>query len=134
MANVVAYHRPSSVDGALRLLSRSGVSSRVLAGGTDLVGAGGHAEPFEAVDLQDTGLGGISVGESRAMLGATVTLEQLSRHADLPYAVRDAARREEGAARANRPCLRETVRPRLRTSTARYLQSRSLHRCVLALA
>ncbi len=94
MANVVAYHRPSSVDNALQLLIRSGVWSRVLAGGTDLVGGGGHGDPFEVVDLQDTGLGGISVGDSRAMLGATVTLEQLSRHAELPYAVRDAARRE----------------------------------------
>jgi CO/xanthine dehydrogenase FAD-binding subunit len=94
MANVVAYHRPSSVDGVLQLLTRFGVSSRVLAGGTDLVGGGGHGDPFEVVDLQDTGLNGISVGDSRAMLGATVTLEQLSRHADLPDAVRDAARRE----------------------------------------
>jgi CO/xanthine dehydrogenase FAD-binding subunit len=96
MANVVAYHRPSSLDEALQLLSRSTVRSRVLAGGTDVVGhdvRGGDA-PFEAVDLQNAGLGSIDVGESRAVLGAMVTLEQISHHHDLPEAIRDAARRE----------------------------------------
>ncbi len=94
MANVVAYHRPSSIDGALLLLGRTDVESRVLAGGTDLIGRGDESAAFEAVDLQDAGLGLVHLGDSRAMLGATVTLDQLARHDGLPDAIRDAARRE----------------------------------------
>ncbi len=94
MAHVVAYHRPPSIDGALRLLGRSDVTTRLLAGGTDLVGRDRGVEPIEVVDLQDTGLGRIDVGVIRAAIGAMATLEDISRHPGLPAVVRDAARRE----------------------------------------
>lgn len=94
MANVVAYHRPASVDAALALLERPGVESRLLAGGTALIADAGPTEPIEVVDLQDTGLATIDAGPDRAIIGAAATLDDIRRADGLPGAVRDAARRE----------------------------------------
>ena len=94
MANVVAYHRPDSVDAALDLLARVDVNSKVLAGGTQLIGRNIDHDPFEVVDLQNAGLARVDLGEARAVIGATVTLAEMSAAAGLPDVLRDAARRE----------------------------------------
>ncbi|MFN8458306.1 MAG: hypothetical protein U0401_27250 [Anaerolineae bacterium] len=55
MPKIKAYHRPSSLDEALKLLSRSNVSTAVIAGGTYITA---HMDDSidEAVDLQALGL------------------------------------------------------------------------------
>jgi len=92
MPKVVGYHRPSSIDEALGLLSQDG--SAVLAGGT-VLNADRSGEPVVAVDLQALGLDGVEqLGDGRLRLGAMVTLQALADHADVPASLRDVARRE----------------------------------------
>lgn len=93
MLKINAYHRPQTVDEALRLLTRPNVSSVVIAGGTYLTPR--LPEDADAVvDLQALGLTGISAGAGRASLGAMTTLQAVVDHPDLPPLLRDAARRE----------------------------------------
>ncbi len=72
------YARPSSVDEALELLLRDGAA--VLAGGTDLAGQidRGITTPSLLVDLQDTGLAGITPDGDGLRIGATTTLAGLA--------------------------------------------------------
>ena len=72
-----AYARPSSVDEALELLLRDGAA--VLAGGTDLAGQidRGIRSPTLLVDLQNTGLDGITPDGDGLLIGAATTLADL---------------------------------------------------------
>jgi CO/xanthine dehydrogenase FAD-binding subunit len=86
------YHRPSTLEAALALLSRPSPITRPLAGGTHL----GHvAVPQEAViDLCDLPLGEIKRAGPAWFLGATTTLEVLTQASGLPPALQRAARRQ----------------------------------------
>ena len=92
MPKVVRYHRPASVEEAVRLLAQP--QTAALAGGTRV-----NATPFvgqvEAVDLQSLGLSGIErVGSTGLRLGATTTLQQMADSELVPELLRALARRE----------------------------------------
>ena len=89
---IVGYHRPTDIDQALGLLSRSGVRSVVLGGGTLVNRHGG--DEAEAVDLQALELDRIGVADGRVDLGSMVRLSHLADTADVPAWLRDLARRE----------------------------------------
>ncbi|MDF1565475.1 MAG: FAD binding domain-containing protein [Deltaproteobacteria bacterium] len=76
------YHRPETVEAALRLLEDGGGKAALLGGGTDL-NVHGHEHLVEVIDLQALGLGGISREGDVLRLGASLTLGQLRRAAEL---------------------------------------------------
>lgn len=76
LLNVTEYHRPETVEDALRLLSRPGVKTAPLAGGTLLVGQ--RDDELQAVvDLRALGLNTISEQGNQIHVGAMVTLQAL---------------------------------------------------------
>ena len=98
MSHPQAYHRPTSLEDALELLSRQGVATAVLAGGTrlngDLALQALAPAPDELVDLQDLGLDQVSHGDNRLSLGAMVRIQTVVDDEDAPALLRDTARRE----------------------------------------
>lgn len=92
MANVLNYHRPTTLHAALALLQRS-QPTQVLGGGSHLVPSL-TGDPTDVVDLQSLGLRGI--GEDGAMLtvGSMSTFADLGACVQLPAGVRDLALRE----------------------------------------
>jgi CO/xanthine dehydrogenase FAD-binding subunit len=100
MVLVSAYHRPKSVADALALLSRPNVKSELLGGGTSLNPRltdtqTQTSEPVEVIDLQSSGLAGISTSGGLVTIGATTTLQHLYINATLTDGLRDLARREQ---------------------------------------
>ncbi|MCE7985730.1 MAG: hypothetical protein DYG89_31515 [Caldilinea sp. CFX5] len=100
MARVKEYHRPDSVTAALTLLGRPGVTSVVLAGGTQITPqlvASDYAADTEVdavVDLQAVGLTQVECHGDRLTLGAMVRVQTLVETADAPALVREMAQRE----------------------------------------
>ncbi len=89
---IVAYHRPTSVEEAVNLLTRPNVLSYPLAGGTYL---SRHAvEECEVVDLQDVGLDFIRREGDVLVVGACTKLQSLMDCADVPDALRQAIIRD----------------------------------------
>ena len=72
---IVAYHRPSRVEEALKLLARSEPKTIVLAGG--LMVNQGQPEPVEVVDIQNLDLTTVTSRGKTLTLGAGVTLQQM---------------------------------------------------------
>ena len=94
MPQLKAYHRPGSIDDALRLLSRPGVNTTIVAGGTYVVP---HLPELvdEVVDLQSIpGLAEISYTGQGITIGAMVRLQTIVDEAQSPALLREAARRE----------------------------------------
>lgn len=93
MPKIKAYHRPSTIDEALRLLNRSGVHTAVLGGGTHLTA---HMDEMvdEVVDLQALNLTEINPAQSRLTLGAMVRLQTLVEDNRIPSWLRESAHRE----------------------------------------
>jgi aerobic carbon-monoxide dehydrogenase medium subunit len=99
MVLVSAYHRPPSAAEALALLTRTGVRSAILAGGTalnpSLTDAPGRTTAaVEVIDLQQAGLSGISVHGAALTIGATTTLADVFMSTHVTEGLRDLARRE----------------------------------------
>ena len=93
MPLVAAYHRPSTLDEALSLLSSP--QRAALAGGTTL-NADREPSRLEAVDLQALGLDQVAAtGGGQVRLGATATLDALRRCELLPGSLRQLARAEQ---------------------------------------
>jgi CO/xanthine dehydrogenase FAD-binding subunit len=92
MPQVKAYHRPATVDEAIRLLSRSGLRTVVLGGGTYLIAHLGDTVD-EVVDLQALGLTQMSHSDNRLTLGAMVQLQTLVEDAQVPALLRETAHR-----------------------------------------
>lgn len=93
MANVSAYLRPATLDGALACLGRPGA---VVVGGGTMVNTTRALEPVLVVDLQDLRLDAIERdGEDGLLIGATATFQRLADDVSVPLAIREAARREE---------------------------------------
>lgn len=103
---ITAYHRPKTLEEALKLLTQSG---RVpLGGGTLLshastaLSTGGTADPVEAVDLQLLGLDTLtksgndpSTGSGQRLhIGATLTLQSLLESEHCPEALKRALKLE----------------------------------------
>lgn len=76
MYRLKEYHRPNTLDEALRLLRREHVRTVPLAGGTDLIGAG-SGEIEAVVDLANLGLDSIQREGNIVRLGATVRLQTI---------------------------------------------------------
>lgn len=70
------YHRPKSVDEAVRLLRRGGSLAAVVAGGTELAGHD-RLGAESLVDLSEAGLNTIDAEAARLRIGAMVTLRRL---------------------------------------------------------
>jgi CO/xanthine dehydrogenase FAD-binding subunit len=87
------YHRPSKLEEALQLLSRSEVATVPLGGGTVLNGLPAVTAD-EVVDLQGLGLAEITQSGADLSCGATTTLQALIDHPVTPMLVRDLAARE----------------------------------------
>ena len=93
MPLVTAYHRPSSLQEALSLLSTPG---RVALGGGTELNADREPSDLEAVDLQALGLDGFAGNDDgRVRIGATATLDAVRRCELLPDSLRDLARAEQ---------------------------------------
>jgi CO/xanthine dehydrogenase FAD-binding subunit len=83
MAILQEYHRPATLDEALRLLAQTDRTLRPLAGGSRLVGELElHSRPDVdgVVDLRAVGLDKLTVETTHLQIGATVTLTALVDH------------------------------------------------------
>ncbi|HET6845213.1 MAG TPA: FAD binding domain-containing protein [Anaerolineales bacterium] len=89
---IIAYHRPESLDEALRLLSRPSPRTVPLGGGTLLSHHGG--DDIEVVDLQSLGMNTITERGHRLEVGATTSLQQLLEWKSCPPALATALRLE----------------------------------------
>jgi CO/xanthine dehydrogenase FAD-binding subunit len=93
VAMVAAYRRPGTLDEALGLLTEPGAV--VLAGGTRLNGEPSR-DLVVMVDLQALGLSGVARLAGGALrIGSMTTLQQVVENGEVPFALRDAARRLE---------------------------------------
>lgn len=94
MAPIDAYHRPQTIAEALQLLTRDGVRSALVAGGTSLVPALDEREIEEVIDLQALGLDSIETGDERLILGALLAVQTLVDDERVPPLVQEGAFRE----------------------------------------
>ncbi|MCB0992653.1 MAG: FAD binding domain-containing protein [Acidimicrobiales bacterium] len=112
MPNVLAYHRPASLDEAAGLAS--GPNAKIIGGGTVAVPAARKPsdEGVEIVDLQALGLDEVRTDGDRVSLGAMVRLGDLMNDASVPSVLRDLARRELPSALRNQATVGGTVAQR----------------------
>ncbi len=89
---ITEYHRPATLEQALKLIRRKKPETRPLGGGTML--AAPAAGAVAAVDLQELNLGKISLKGRNLHIGATTTLQALMDTAGLPVALGAAIRHE----------------------------------------
>jgi CO/xanthine dehydrogenase FAD-binding subunit len=85
---ITEYHRPDTLEEALKLLRRKQPATRALGGGSVL--SAPSAETFEVVDLQLLKLDRIAARGKNLHIGATATLEALRSAAGLPEALKSA--------------------------------------------
>lgn len=93
MPHLKAYHRPASIEETLRLLSRPGINTVMISGGTYLTARLADTVD-EVVDLQALGLTEIQDNGDRLTLGALVRLQTLVDEAQAPPLLRETAHRE----------------------------------------
>lgn len=89
---IVEYHRPKTVEGALKLLSRTDIVTVPLGGGTAIRRT--LSDPIAVVDLQELKLNTVQGRGNILEVGATVTLQTLLDTPDLPVALYKAIRHE----------------------------------------
>lgn len=89
---IIEYHRPDTLEEALRLLTREGVKTLPLGGGSVLNAP--SPEQFAVVDLQALGLNKIEKKGNTLLVGATATLQALLDTPDLPAAFHQAIQHE----------------------------------------
>jgi CO/xanthine dehydrogenase FAD-binding subunit len=87
-----AYHRPETLEEALKLIARSAPRTLPLGGGTVLSQPG--TDSVEVVDLQGLALNGILKKGNDLEIGATATLQSLFESNDVPEALKDIIHRE----------------------------------------
>ena len=87
---ITTYHRPSTLDEALALLSQP--NTVPLGGGTLL--SQPKTAPVSVVDLQRLGLDSIRINGNELQIGATCTLQTLLEAADCPKALQTALKLE----------------------------------------
>lgn len=93
MSPLNTYHRPATLDEALRLLAQPNLRARLIAGGTSLTPHLG-ADVDEVIDLQAIGLREVVMTEATVTVGSLTTLQALVDCVALPPVVREAARRD----------------------------------------
>lgn len=93
MAQLKTYHRPTDLETVIELLSRPGVHTALLAGGTHLTP---HLDELieEVVDLQAAGLDTITTALGEITLGAMVRLQTIVDDERMPALLQETARRE----------------------------------------
>jgi len=89
---IVDYHRPKTVEAALKLLSKTDPVTVPLGGGTVLNQP--SSEQVAVVDLQALGMNSIERKEKTYRVGSTVTLQQLLTTENLYPALKRAVRHE----------------------------------------
>jgi CO/xanthine dehydrogenase FAD-binding subunit len=87
---ITAYHRPQTLDEALKLLAQPNILP--LGGGTLL--SHSQADSVQVVDLQALGLNTIKKNGNNLEIGATATLQQLLENEALPAALKSALKLE----------------------------------------
>lgn len=92
---ITEYHRPENLTDVLALLTRPGMKTYPLGGGTVLTQA--SVERFAVVDLQDLGLNRIEKHGKDLEVGAAVTLQAFLEYAGLQPALTRATRLEATA-------------------------------------
>ena len=90
---IIEYLRPEGMDEAVRMLSRTGLSSKPLGGGT-VLSKKALLEDFAVVDLQRTGLDTVVTTGDLLEVGAACTLQQLAEHDQVSTALQAAIVRE----------------------------------------
>jgi CO/xanthine dehydrogenase FAD-binding subunit len=93
MRQLKAYHRPDTVEAALRLLARPATRTAILGGGTSLI-ANLPEDIDEIVDLQAVGLAQVEHGKNRLTLGAMVRLQTIVDDEKAPSLLSQMAQRE----------------------------------------
>jgi len=93
LRSIRGYHRPQTLDEAIGLLARSGVTTRLLGGGTSL-NADPGVDPFEVVDLQALGLDGITTVGASVAIAAMTRLQDVGDNEVVPPLLRNLAHRE----------------------------------------
>lgn len=83
---IIEYHRPKTLEEALRLIGRSKTPTYPLGGGTVLNQP--SSDRFAVVDLQSLGLDRIRKSGNHLEIGATATLQALQDSAHLPEPLR----------------------------------------------
>lgn len=107
MSTVIEYHRPTTLDEALRLVVAGG--GTVLAGGT-VVNAGTRPTGSVLVDLQALSLGGVHVqADGTLAVGAMTRLSELAADTNTPPWLRDLARRELASSLRNLATVGGTI-------------------------
>lgn len=89
---ITAYHRPESLDEAVRLVARKTPLTYPLGGGTLL--SHGSLDEIEVVDLQALGLNRLEKAGNLLKMGATSALQQILEHKECPAALREAIKLE----------------------------------------
>ncbi len=93
MKTISAYHRPTSLDEAVSLLARAGVTTTLIAGGTTL-NTVDLPPNTEVVDVQDVVAATVERRGDRVVYGAMLRLADLVDAAETPPLIADLARRE----------------------------------------
>ncbi len=78
---ITQYHRPKTIEEALRLMQRTDVILKPLGGGASL--SRDQDEAFQVLDLQDLGLDYLRSDDTTTHLGACVTLSDLRQSRDV---------------------------------------------------
>jgi len=89
---IIEYHRPETLDEALKLLARSDPVTVPIGGGTVLNQP--SDTPVAVVDLQALGLDAVESGERTMTIGAAVTLQSLLKVSEISPALIEAIRHE----------------------------------------
>ncbi len=89
---ILEYHRPTDLQDALRLLSRSMPLTKPLAGGTHLLRE--RVAPYAVVDLQALGLDQVTESGQTLDIGAVCRLQALYEHGRIPAAIKQMLQRE----------------------------------------
>lgn len=92
MIDAKEYHRPNSVNEALELLSRRGMRSSLLAGGTTLVPQDDVID--DVIDIQALGLNNIESDGESFSLGAMCRIQDIVGHTEIPPLLKTTAQRE----------------------------------------
>ncbi len=93
MRTISRYHRPATLNEAVDLLARDGVTSIVVGGGT-VVNATEDTSETEVVDVQVVCADAIEEVDDRVIIGAMTRLQNLVDHPVVPPLLRELAHRE----------------------------------------
>lgn len=105
---IIEYLRPAGMDEAVRMLSRAGLTSKPLGGGT-VLSKKALLEDFAVVDLQGTGLDTVVTAGDSFEVGAACTLQHLAEHGHVPTALQNAIERETNLHMRNMATVGGTV-------------------------